>query len=227
MTRLLIHVEGETEEAFVNDVLRQHLYRLGYTAVAARIMGTAQERARRGGIVSWAIARQRILNNLRADSELVITTMVDYYGMPSDWPGRSNPFTAAMSVSNRAEEIENALLQDICDEMGTDFNPDRFIPYVMMHEFEAMLFSDCQAFGTAIGRVDLSASFQAIRDEFGSPEAIDDSPSTAPSKCIEELFPEYDKLVGGTVGLLSIGLDTIRNQCPHFDAWLHRLETLP
>ena len=153
--------------------------------------------------------------------------MVDYYGMPSGWPGRANPFTAAMSASDKAEEIEHALLQDICDEMGTDFNPDRFLPYVMMHEFEAMLFSDCDSFGHAIRRPDLTDELQRIRDAFNGPEAIDDSPSTAPSKRIEELFPEYDKLVGGTVGVLGIGLDTIRSQCPHFDAWLRRLETLP
>ena len=153
--------------------------------------------------------------------------MVDYYGMPHDWPGRAAPFTAAMSPSDRANEIEEALLQDICDEMGTDFNPGRFIPYVMMHEFEAMLFSDCHALATAIGHPDLTADFQAIRDEFGSPEEIDDSPDTAPSKRIERLMPAYQKPTMGVQATQSIGIDAIRNQCPHFDAWLHRLETLP
>ena len=226
MTRLLIHVEGETEEAFVNDVLRQHLYRLGYTVVGARMMGSAQERARRGGIVPWAIARQRILNNLRADSGLVISTMVDYYGMPHDWPGRADQFTTAMSPSDRAEKIENALLRDICDEMGTNFNPDRFIPYVMMHEFEAMLFSDCQAFATAIGRTDLSPEFQAIRDEFVSPEEIDDYPITAPSRRIQNLLPAYQKPTMGAQAAQCIGLAAIRSQCPHFADWLARLESL-
>ncbi len=227
MSRLLVHVEGRTEFLFVNDVLAPHFYSLGYLSVRARIMGSAQERARRGGIVPWAIARQRILSNLRADSELVISTMVDYYGMPDDWPRRANPFTAAMSPSDRANEIEEALLQDICDEIGADFNPNRFIPYVMMHEFEAMLFSNCQAFATAIGRADLSPNFQSIRDEFGTPEEIDDSPDTAPSKRIERLMPGYQKPTMGVQAAQSIGIATIRNQCPHFAAWLHRLETLP
>ena len=30
MARLLIHVEGETEETFVNDLLADHLYNFGY-----------------------------------------------------------------------------------------------------------------------------------------------------------------------------------------------------
>ena len=226
MSRLLVHVEGRTEFLFVNDVLAPHLYNLGYVSVRARVMGSAQESARRGGIVPWAIARQRILNNLRADSELVISTMVDYYGMPPDWPGRSNPFTAAMSPSHRAEEIENALLQDVCNEMGADFNPDRFIPYVMMHEFEAMLFSDCHALATAIGHPDLSASLQEIRNDFNTPEEIDDSPDTAPSKRIGALIPAYQKPTMGVQAAQTIGLEAIRNQCPHFAAWLARLESL-
>ena len=211
----------------MNDVLREHLYRIGYTVVGARMMGSAQQRARRGGIVPWEIARQRIVNNLRADSELTVSTMVDYYGMPNDWPERASPFTAAMSVSDRAEEIESALLQDVCNEMDSSFNPARFVPYVMMHEFEAMLFSDCQAFVTAIGRSDLSASFQAIRNEFDSPEDIDDSPDTAPSKRIESLMPAYQKPTMGAQAAQSIGLEAIRRECPHFADWMERLESLP
>ena len=226
MTRLLIHVEGETEEAFVNDVLSEHLYRIGYTVVGARMMGSAQQRARRGGIVPWEIARQRILNHFREDPARYVSTMVDYYGMPDDWPRRANPFTAAMSVSDRAMEIENALLQDVCNEMGTGFNPNRFVPYVMMHEYEAMLFSDCESFGQAIGQRDLIGDFQAIRDDFTSPEEIDDSPITAPSKRIESLMPAYQKPTMGVQAAQNIGLEAIRRECPHFADWLERLESL-
>ena len=226
MTRLLIHVEGETEEAFVNDVLREHLYRIGYTVVGARMMGSAQQRARRGGIVPWEIARQRIVNNLRADSELTVSTMVDYYGMPNDWPERASPFTAAMSVSDRAMEIENALLQDVCNEMDSSFNPARFVPYVMMHEYEAMLFSNCDRFGHAIEQPDLIDDFQAIRDGFDTPENIDDSPLTAPSRRIESLMPAYQKPTMGVQAAQNIGLEAIRRECPHFADWLARLESL-
>ena len=226
MRRLLVHIEGRTEFLFVNDILAPHLYNLGYVSVGARLMGGQRSSRSRGGVRPWESVRTIIVNHLRSDSELVISTMVDYYGMPNDWPGRANPFTAAMSVSDRAEEIEGALLQDMSDEMGSSFNPDRFIPYVMMHEFEAMLFSDCQAFATAIGRTDLSANFQAIRDEFGSPEEIDDSPDTAPSKRIESLMPAYQKPTMGVQAAQIISIATIRNQCLHFDAWLHRLESL-
>ena len=226
MTRLIVHVEGPTEETFVNEVLSEHLYQRGHADVSARIIGKARARGRRGGIVPWEIARQGVLNHLREDQGRYVSTMVDYYAMPNGWPGRADAPTE-LAASDRAEAIEDALLEDVCTAMGTSFNSNRFIPYVMMHEFEAMLFSDCQAFCSAIGRSDLGANFQAIRDGFASPEDIDDSYVNAPSKRIEKLLPNYDKDVGGTVGVLGIRLGTIRRECPHFADWQERLESLP
>src|SRR5256885_1583241 len=49
MARLLIHVEGETEETFVNEVLAPHLLSFGYESVSARLIGNARQRDRRGG----------------------------------------------------------------------------------------------------------------------------------------------------------------------------------
>ena len=80
---------------------------------------------------------------------------------------------------NLSQANAEALLTDICREMGGTFNPERFIPFVMMHEFEALLFSDCESFSRAIGRPELSAKLQSIRNQFPSPEEIDDSPITA------------------------------------------------
>ncbi len=226
MTRLLLHVEGRTEVLFVNEILASHLYGLGFLSVTARLMGGARASKQRGGVRSWESVRREIVNNLRTDSELIVSTMVDYYGMPSDWPGRSDASVGIPSPSDRARVIEDALLEVVRSEMGADFNPNRFVPYVMMHEFEAMMFSDCDVLGSAIGRQDLTASLQAVRDEFESPEEIDDSPDTAPSKRIESLLPGYQKPIMGVQAAQGIGVDTIRRECPHFADWLHRLESL-
>ena len=68
-----------------------------------------------------------------------------------------------------------------------------------MHEFEALLFSDCAALAEAIGHPDLTARLQSIRDHFETPEHIDDAPTSAPSKRILEIVPEYRKTVDGVV----------------------------
>lgn len=229
MARLLIHVEGQTEAIFVNRVLGSHLSGYGYSVVAARLMGNALQRSRRGGVKPWPAVRKGIVNHLREDSRRIVSTMVDYYGLPQSsqrgWPGRAE--ASGLALSEKASTIEDLLLAEVCGQMGGSFNPDRFVPYVMMHEFEAMLFSDCAAFARGIGSPDLAASLQAIRDEFASPEQIDDSPVTAPSKRIATLVPGYQKPTQGRQAIQEIGLDAIRAECPHFREWLERLESLP
>lgn len=229
MTRLLVHVEGETEEAFVNEVLASHLYGCGYTKVSARLVGNARQRDRRGGIRAWSAVRKDILQHLKEDPACLATTMVDFYALPQTgdraWPGRAQ--AAQVAFASKATVIETALLEDISQELGGGIGICRFVPYVMMHEFEGLLFSDTTKMGLGMGRPDLTPKFQAIRHLFATPEEINDSPQTAPSIRILDLFPRYEKPLMGTLAVLEIGLDAIRQECPLFRAWLERLESWP
>ena len=228
MARLHIIVEGETEEDFVNQLLARHLYRIGYVEVSARLMGRQRPRRRRGGIRHWPEAQRDIINHLRQDTGVTVSTLVDYYGMPSTepgvWPGRAT--AGNIPPSQKGEHVERAMLADVTDAMGHTFNPGRFVPYVMMHEFEAMLFSDCDAFARAIGHAELGGSFQQMRESFNTPEEINDSPETAPSKRILASVPNYQKPLLGVAAASQIGLAVIRRECPHFGQWLTRLENL-
>jgi hypothetical protein len=225
MARLLIHVEGQTEEDFVNEVLRDHLVSRGYHSVDARIVGNARLRERRGGIIPWALAKKDISNHLQEDRACIATTIVDYYGLPGTWPGRAESTNRA-STKEKARCVQDAMRDDLVGEMGSGFNPKRFVPFVVMHEFEGLLFSDCAAFSRAIGRSDLERKFQDIREQFQTPEEIDDSPITAPSKRVQALVPGYEKPLLGVLAVLEIGFDRIQEECPHFRAWLNQLETL-
>jgi hypothetical protein len=227
MTRLLIHVEGETEETFVKEVLTRHLRGCGYERVGARLVGNARLRQRRGGIRAWSSVRADIVRHLREDAGAIATTLVDYYALPRTgdkaWPGRDR--AAGLSFELKAVTVEQEIESDLTAFMGADFNPRRFIPFVVMHEFEGLLFSDCGAFSRSIGHPELKTDFQKIRDDFKTPEEIDDSPVTAPSKRVQKLIPNYEKPLLGTLAALAIGLDTIRAECPHFNDWLTRLES--
>jgi len=226
MSRLLIHVEGETEETFMKDVLASHLQSRGYTKVSARLLGNARQRDRRGGIRSWSSTRTDILNHLKEDSGCIVTTMVDYYALPQTgdraWPGRQA--ASGLPFSQKAASVEDSLHVEICQELGSRFQKKRFIPFVIMHEFEGLLFSNCERFGEGIGRPDLIPRFQAIRNEFETPEEINDSPNTAPSKRVQDLFPSYQKPLLGTLAILEIGLDVIQAECLHFCSWIKRFE---
>ncbi len=225
MARLLVLVEGQTEEGFVKEVLRDYLLAKGFHPVSARIVGNARLRQRRGGIRPWQSVRRDIVTHLKQDPDCLVTTMVDFYALPrgenGGWPGRD---TARGSAQEKAAHVEAAVFADVALQMGGTYHAHRFVPFIVMHEFEALLFSDCEAFSAGIYQPQLAGDFQTIRNEFKTPEDINDSPLTAPSKRIEKLVPGYEKPFLGILGILSIGLDQIRSECPRFDSWLRALE---
>lgn len=160
------------------------------------------------------------------DRESFATTMVDYYALPGNghgaWPGRAA--ATALPFEDRAAEIQQGMLADVRAAYDGDLDPGRFVPYVIMHEFEGLLFSDCARFAEGLNEPELAPAFQSIRDAFGTPEEINDSPHTAPSKRVLALLPGYQKPLLGTLAVLNIGLDAIRRECPNFSAWLTSLE---
>ena len=222
MKQLLIHVEGDTEEDFVNKLLAPKLYSVGFSDISARLIGNARLRKNRGGITSWKIARNGITNHLKENKNRIVTTMVDYYGLPNDWPMREE--STKLAFSNKVSTIERALLEDVRQLMGNNFDKNRFIPYIMMHEFEALLFSNCQKFAKGIYKPELASKFQEIRDKFESPEEIDDSPKGAPSKRIKSILPNYQKLSMGGLAIEEIGLLEMCNNCSHLNNWINRLK---
>jgi len=116
---------------------------------------------------------------------------------------------------------------EVYEEMGAGFERARFLPFVVIHEFEGLLFSDCARFARGVGHPELLPRLQKIREAFETPEQINDSPTTAPSKRVEGLIPGYQKPLQGNLAALEVGLDAIRAECPHFRSWLEALEQLP
>ena len=214
MVEVKFLVEGDTEETFVNRVLRSHFFPLGINPHPQKLGKPGHY----SGIVEYPRARSEILTTLRQGMVSFCTTMFDHYAMPTSWPARE---TAAA----KPEVIEEAILADISTKMGEGFNRARFIPYVQMHEFEALLFSDPKVLASHLGLADES-QVQQIMDQFANPEEIDDDPHTAHSKRIARLNPSYQKPYDGMRIAQHIGLDTIRAECPHFNEWLRKLEAL-
>lgn len=228
MARLLVHVEGQTEETFVKEMLAPHLYARGFELVAPRLLGNSRLRSRRGGIKGWDSARSDILKHLKEDSHRHVTTMVHYYALPHHgqkaWPGRE--VAGKLPFEEKAQTVQKALTADIAEHMGANISRTRFILYVVMHEFEGLLFSDCERFAGAIGFAQFQSDFQDIRDQFETPEEINDSALTASSKRVQALVPNYQKPLMGTIAALDIGLGKIREECPDFDRWVGTLESL-
>lgn len=93
---------------------------------------------------------------------------------------------------------------------------------LMAHEFEAVLFSNPDVF-TEIANEEATSGIRLIRNGFKTPEHIDDSPETAPSKRIKSLIPTYKKVTDGVFLAKRIGIDRIMQECPHFRAWIGKI----
>ncbi len=214
MVRLHVLVEGQTEETFVASILQSHFNRSNIYLYPRQI----GKPGHRGGIGQYQRAQRDILATLKQEGSTFCTTMFDYYGMPTGWPGRE-------IAAGKPEIIERAILTDISAIMGEGFNSARFIPYVQMHEFEALLFSDPKALAAGLQSVDDEA-VRRISEQFACPEEINDAPQTAPSKRIAQLDPGYQKVTDGILIAQRIGLDAMRAECPHFNKWIGKLEAL-
>jgi hypothetical protein len=141
--------------------------------------------------------------------------MLDYYGLPQDAPGHGHRPTG--SCYDRVQHIEAAIAEDI--------SHPRFLPHLMLHEFEALLFVDPAAYSYLFGDdMNIRRKLEHIQRSFGSPEEIDEGPATAPSKRILGVFSTYRKALHGPNAVAAIGLDKIRAACTHFRNWLDALE---
>lgn len=224
MSEVVAIVEGETEQTFVRDQLAAHLSLRG-TTMWAVLPG---RRRRHGGVKKWAVALQDIIRTLREGR--YCTTMFDYYAMPEDWPGRAPARTLVWN--ERAQHVEAALLRDITAAMGGSFNPTYFIPYVQLHEFEALTFADVEKLGTVVAPLGnrsvgyFTQKFSEILGEAGHPEAINDHYGTCPSRRITQIVPAYKKRLHGPIVTRRIGLESLREHCAHFASWLERLENI-
>lgn len=150
--------------------------------------------------------------------------MLDFYGLGAGFPGTPVPLN--LPNIGKAIHIEQAIKADIC-ALIPEFRPDlRFLPYIQLHEYEGLLFSDPPTFAAGINQARLSQIFQAVRDRFPTPEDINDDPLTAPSKRVLDAYPQYRKVLHGTIAAQAIGIETMRRACPHFRDRLDGLEAM-
>ena len=219
MIRLHVVVEGQTEETFVNNVLASELGPVGVVADAHRVTtGRRKARTFRGGLVEYSHIRKDLVLWMRQDShpESWFTTMIDLYALPDDFPS----YDMCSQVRDPFERVE-------CLEagFGQDIDHRRFIPYIQVHEFEALLFAEPRKFEIAFpGETSKIDDLISICREFSSPEHIDDGCDTAPSKRILQVFSDYKKTVAGPEISAQIGMAALRRECQHFDGWVRRIE---
>lgn len=213
---MYIYVEGDTEEGFCKQVLQPFLSNHSIFVYVINVGGL------RKPFYSYVDFRNQLIKHIKQESknsEVRFTTMFDLYALPNDFP-RSKEATAYRNTDpyQRVKILEDAMKKDIDCEI--------FVPYIQLHEFEALLFVNIDSllvpFPYKVSQI------EKLKDSvvtFNNPELIDDGRHTAPSKRIIRFIKEYEpeKKSAGPIAAKKIGIDNIRKKCSHFDEWVSAL----
>ncbi|WCL51475.1 DUF4276 family protein [Leptospira sp. GIMC2001] len=216
MKRLIIIVEGQTELEFVNEILKPFLNLNGLNSVHYFTIKHTN-----GGLTKYQHLKRDLLNCV-FQSNAVVSTLIDFYALPKDFPEYENAKVAYLEKSDRVEYLEKAIREDLEKEKGQEF--PNLVPYIQLHEFEALAFSSDIWLSTLFTKTEIE--YQNIKNIFDShpnPELINDSQLTAPSKRLEKHIPGYNKVIHGILILKEIGIETVLEKCPRFSNWVETL----
>ncbi len=217
MIRLIIVCEGESEETFVRDILTE-IFALNSIYVSAQMIPSSP--MQKGGALTYERVKRHIERLLMGDNDIYVTTFFDLYAIDKNFP----KIEEGLKIQNLYEKvafIEKAFLEDLSNDLQR-----RFIPYIQAYEFEALIFSDIEKL-IEVEEWDNSAKNRliTIRDEFQTPEHINNSKHTAPSIRIKNILksPKYRKVIHSSLALEMIGIDKILEECKHFSKWYFSL----
>lgn len=230
MRNKIVHVvcEGQTEQGFVEEVLKPYLIANGVTSVKSILITTNKKKETAGGMFSFSQVHDNlnIIKKIYVDNECerhIFTTMFDYYQLPSSFPGYIN----SSNISDKYQRIE------FLEKSFAQYeNENRFIPYIQLHEFEALVFCGLDYLSREYPKC--KRNIKALKDELdkiGNPELINNHPNTAPSKRIinalkgnkKEPIYHYNKPMNGKNITKNVGIDKLRSECKHFNEWIEKL----
>ncbi|WP_301098484.1 DUF4276 family protein [Otariodibacter sp.] len=217
-----VFVEGQTEEAFIKDVVAPSLYHLNIF-LYPRLLSTSKKG--KGGAITYDRLHFHARNALRQNPTWFLTTFFDLYALDNTFP-EFNSIQSLNSPLDKANHLETALHNQILNEFN--IQPSQFFPHIQPYEYEGLLFSDVNQFGQVEPEWQrYQNQLMQIRNNFDTPEHINNSYQTAPSKRLEALLdPKYRKTRHGPLLAKKISLAIIENECEHFRQWLDRLRNV-
>lgn len=210
MKNVYIYSEGQTEYVFINRLLRPYLLQNDVFAVST-LTQSNKNRQHKGGVLSYAKTVREIQNLCKEHKHETVSSMIDLYALPSDFP-----YGDTGDLYSDVERLE--------EQIKLSVGEPNFIPYVSVHEFEALLFSEPEAF--ACINEEAAETLKAIAAEYNNPEHINNSPETAPSKRILAAIEEYSKVGDGITIASKIGIHKMIERCPHFAQWVKKLSQI-
>ncbi len=213
MKNVYIYCEGQTEEAFINEIVmpyfvEQDIYVYPFRCTTSNHRGVKYK----GGAVSYDKIKNELTKICKEHKNERVTTFFDYYGMPKDTPGID---IQEVDIYKRVVLIEK--------EIEKDLNLPNLFFHLVLHEFEGLLFSRPDAFSVIVNDETVQ-QIQAIRDNALTPEHINNSPETAPSKRLISIIPSYAKIRYGIIISKETGIHKMMEECYHFAMWITKIK---
>lgn len=222
MLEVIIFTEGQTEEQFIKRVVAPS-FRANQIFLKPQTLNTSQDA--KGGAVNFDRLKFNARNTLRQKPDAILTTFLDLYALDTTFPDfdEAKQLSDVYSCTTR---FEIALHREIVSHIGC--RPERFIPYIQPYEFEGLLFSDVDTLVlTEPSWNSQLPKLKAVRAAFETPEHINDSFDTKPSKRLENILkPKYKKIRHGPLAAQKITLSVMEQECVHFRSWMTRLRNL-
>lgn len=222
MVTVYVFAEGQTEERFIKDVVAPSL---AYSGIYLIPMLMSTSKSGKGGAVSYERFLKHATNILRQQKDTYLTSFLDFYQLDNHFP-KFNELDKQNGIYNKINHLESALHVDLISKVGC--SPNRFIPHIQPHEFEALVFSDVSKFSDVEPDwINCVSELEKVRGQYENPEYINNSFETAPSKRLESLLvPKYRKTRHGPLLAQEITLEVIERECPHFKEWMDKLRAL-
>lgn len=219
---VVVFAEGPSDEQFLKRVVAPAL-RARHIFLKPQTLHTSRDAT--GGAINFDRLKINVRNTLRQSSRTYLTTFFDLYALDSEMPGRAAAVGLA-TPSAKATHIQNELHSALVDYAAC--RSDRLLPYIQPYELEGLFFSSPELLSTAeAGWAQHLPALQAVRSAFDTPEHINDGYATKPSSRLESLLvPRYRKTRHAPLIGERIGLNAITGECPHFAAWVARLQAL-
>ncbi|MCK5295731.1 MAG: DUF4276 family protein [Alphaproteobacteria bacterium] len=183
--------EGKTELDFVKKILNPY-FKQHFISFKPILFNSKSS-------LDGNISIDRLVTFIKRGKYRITTTFVDYYGF-----------------KNSKGKTANQIMNEIKDRA----DKKHLIPYLQIHETEALWFSDTQTLSEAMNADNNQLKkLKEISKKYPNPEDINNSVHTAPSKRLENIFKGYDKITDGNRIAKNIGIEKMIEKCPIFSSW--------
>jgi hypothetical protein len=139
MMEVIVITEGQTEEAFIKQVVAPSVRHLNIF-VKPQLLNTSKKA--KGGSVTYDRFKFNARNTLRGKCAPIVTSFLDLYALDNNFPEFGQSKTIS-DVYQKVELLEQALNTAIIEHAGC--RVDKFRAYIQPYEFEGLLFSECHS----------------------------------------------------------------------------------